>query len=54
MSRDGPTAVVRVRRRGTDDLARGGTELLRAYDEVNGFFQVGRREAELHPHGRVA
>ncbi|WP_338894635.1 hypothetical protein WBG99_02130 [Streptomyces sp. TG1A-60] len=54
LARDGSTAMVRVRRRGTDDPVRGGTELLCAYDEADGSFGVGRREAELHPRGRAA
>ncbi|WP_327342326.1 hypothetical protein [Streptomyces europaeiscabiei] len=54
VARDGSTAVVKVRRRGTDDLACEGAELLCAYDETNGFFWVARGEVELHPHGRAA
>lgn len=54
VARDGSTTVVKVRRRGTDDLACEGAELLCAYDETNGFFWVARHEAELHPHGRAS
>lgn len=43
VARDGSTAVVRVRRRGTHGLVREGTETLCAYDEADGFFWVGLR-----------
>ncbi|WP_405907706.1 hypothetical protein OG742_22550 [Streptomyces sp. NBC_00828] len=52
-ARDGSTAVLQVRQNGGEDLTRGSTGLLYAYDEAGEFFWVARYDAALDPRDRA-